>query len=798
VTLTVTGTDDRGATVNVTATTASDGTYTIGSLRPSAAGGYTVTETQPTGYGDLAGADGTTVGMAGSTVTGTAALNSVSAIVLNAGNTGTGYNFGDITGSLTGSVYLDSNDNGARDSGETAIAGVAITLTGTDANSAPVNLTTTTASDGTFSFNVLLGGTYTLTETHPVIYADGKETAGTAGGTVDNGSFTFNTAQNRITNIVLPAGTSASGYLFGERPGLTGAVSGTVWYNSMVIDTTQQQGEPALAGWIIQAVQGGVIRGTATSGTDGRYQISNLPAATGYELRFRNPVSGALYGDPISQDPTYVDSVIDLSGHTIANLTLRSGANVVNQNLPVDPSGVVYDSVTRRPVASATVTISGPSGFDPSTHLAGGTTNQTQATDTTGFYQFILLPSAPLGTYVLSVTTPPGYVPGLSSMIPPSAGPFDPGPGPASVAIQTQTTAPTTSQSTRYYVTFTLGAMKASVINNHIPIDPILAGAIIVQKTTPMVNVTKGDLVPYTVTATNTLSATLANIDLHDRIPPGFKYRNHSATLNGVAMPPSAAGRDLTWRNLTFAAGERKVFKLILVVGSGVAEGEYTNEAWAVNNIVNTAVSNLATATVRVIPDHTFDCTDVIGKVFDDRNANGYQDKGELGLPNVRIATARGLLVTSDSEGRFHVPCAVVPDSDRGSNFVMKVDERSLPSGYRITTENPRAVRATRGKMVKINFGAALHRVVRIDVTDAAFTPGGRDLLPQWRESVEKIDDILREKPSVLRIGYSCGAEALTLAKERVELIRKTVSDRWRKVKHRYELTIEVEIEEVK
>jgi ABC-type Fe3+ transport system substrate-binding protein len=53
--------------------------------------------------------------------------------------------------------------------------------------------------------------------------------------------------------------------------------------------------------------------------------------------------------------------------------------------------------------------------------------------------------------------------------------------------------------------------------------------------------------------------------------------------------------------------------------------------------VTNLALSGQATATVRVIPDPTFDCTDVIGKVYDDANHNGYQDEGEGGLPDVRV-----------------------------------------------------------------------------------------------------------------------------------------------------------------
>ena len=152
--------------------------------------------------------------------------------------------------------------------------------------------------------------------------------------------------------------------------------------------------------------------------------------------------------------------------------------------------------------------------------------------------------------------------------------------------------------------------------------------------------------------------------------------------------------------------GEAATIKLLLVVGSGVQPGEYDNQAFVLSNGVR--ISNIATATVRIIPDPVFDCSDIIGKVFDDANKNGYQDKGEDGIAAVRLATVNGLLVTTDDYGRFHVACADIPDEERGSNFIMKLDERTLPSGYRITTENPRVVRMTRGKMTKLNFGASI------------------------------------------------------------------------------------------
>ena len=50
------------------------------------------------------------------------------------------------------------------------------------------------------------------------------------------------------------------------------------------------------------------------------------------------------------------------------------------------------------------------------------------------------------------------------------------------------------------------------------------------------------------------------------------------------------------------------------------SDGEYVNRAQAVSTASGLLLSGEAFATVRVLPDPTFACTDVIGKVFDDQN----------------------------------------------------------------------------------------------------------------------------------------------------------------------------------
>src|SRR5690606_14809143 len=120
-----------------------------------------------------------------------------------------------------------------------------------------------------------------------------------------------------------------------------------------------------------------------------------------------------------------------------------------------------------------------------------------------------------------------------------------------------------------------------------------------------------------------------------------------------------------------------------------------------------------ASATFGITIETYFDCGGMMGKVCDDKNRIGYHDEGETGLPGVRVVSVDGMLITTDEHGRFSVACADIPEARIGSNFLMKLDPRSLPSGYRILSENLRNVRLTPGKMTSIDFATSIARVVR-------------------------------------------------------------------------------------
>ena len=158
------------------------------------------------------------------------------------------------------------------------------------------------------------------------------------------------------------------------------------------------------------------------------------------------------------------------------------------------------------------------------------------------------------------------------------------------------------------------------------------------------------------------------------------------------------------------------------------------------------------------------------------------------------MVSARGLIATTDKYGRYHLTCAVVPNEQRGSNYILKLDDRSLPGGYRLTTENPLVKRATRGKMIKFNFGATLHRVVRLDISDAVFEPGTTVMRPQWEDRIGLLLGELKKSPSILRLSYLADVEDPAAAQQRLESIKRQVAELWKQANCCYALTIETEL----
>jgi uncharacterized repeat protein (TIGR01451 family)/fimbrial isopeptide formation D2 family protein len=175
---------DSGGIIVATAVSLPDGSYLFDNV---VAGNYTITETQPTGYGS-------------------STPNTLVAPVTLGGLTG--QDFGDTLGLVSGSVFRDDNGDGILNGGDAGLV-TTVTLTGTNALGQPVNIVLTTNPDGTYSFDDLLSGTYSVAETQPATFGDGTDFVGTSGGS--------NAVNDVISGIALAPGVDGTGYDFTER-----------------------------------------------------------------------------------------------------------------------------------------------------------------------------------------------------------------------------------------------------------------------------------------------------------------------------------------------------------------------------------------------------------------------------------------------------------------------------------------------------------------------------------------------------------------------------------------------------
>ncbi|MFS4439131.1 CshA/CshB family fibrillar adhesin-related protein [Paracoccaceae bacterium GXU_MW_L88] len=330
--------------------------------------------------------------------------------------------------------------------------------------------------------------------------------------------------------------------------------------------------------------------------------------------------------------------------------------------------------------------------------------------------------------------------------------------------------------------------------NDGIPDDPTVT---ILPVNTPELDATKsvsnpspqiGEVVTYTLTFENTGDVSGSDLKVIDELPSRIQYVEGSGVVDGSDQEPKINGRQLVWAPLDLAKGDKLTITFdarITVLDAGESA---VNRTWATDRN-GEVISNVAEAEISREPEHVFDCTDVIGKVFDDRDSDGVQDEGEPGMANVRVVTLGGELITTDEHGRFNVPCAAMPPSI-GENISLKLDTRSLPTGYRLTTENPRVVRATAGKMVRINFGVSLGKVTDIDLMDAAFAPGTAQPTQALANGIAQMVASIRSTPTVLRLSYYQRGEDPALVRARLDTVEKLIRKHWSS-QGRYKLVIE-------
>ena len=517
----------------------------------------------------------------------------------------------------------------------------------------------------------------------------------------------------------------------------TGTLSGRVWLD-VNHDRVRNPGEFLFEGFTIRVYDAAgttLVRQVSTD-VNGAYTVAGLPAGVNYQIEFRDRAGNVVFGLPVTSEsagvgagfasttpcgalaennpPNMMSAFTTGNCYSLTNggstaqvqrtgrvvVALQAGDNVIEQSLPLDPSGVVYDSVTRQPVAGATVTFNGPAGYDPVQHLMGGAANQNQLTDASGFYQYLLVNGAPAGNYTLTVTPPAGYT-SPSAQIPP-AGTLDPtGLGAGGVfTVQAQSTPPSGAQSTTYHLAFSLTLGDPNVINNHIPLDPSggAGASLVLNKTASKTVAAVGDFVQYQLALANPGTVPIAGVSVSDRLPPGFRYRAGTTRIGGVTVADpaiSADGRTLTFNIGTLAAAAAREIRYVIEITAGTSLGDAVNSAQAVG--AGGARSLSARATVNVKEDLFRSRTILMGRVIEVGNSGPQLAQTGVGLPPVASSSAGlcndekylgkgiegarlfmedGTYIRTDKDGRWHI------DGVKPGTHVMQLDVKSLPDGY--------------------------------------------------------------------------------------------------------------------
>jgi SdrD B-like domain len=324
VTLTLSGTNCFGQTVTSTAITVANGAYnfTLDSnniaLLP---GTYQVTETVPSGEVAIAA----NVGTVNNNTDGTAtSATLISSIAINSGQAGLNYNFGDtVPVALGGTVYLDTNGNGVQNTGETGIAGVTLTLSGTNNLGHAITATTTTGSSGAYNFTTasngssLLPGTYTITEAVP----NGDVATASIVGTVNGSTDGTATSATVISSIALTAGQGGINYNFGVAQ--QSGVSGYVYYDADG-DQVFDSGNYGIADQTVfltgTDIHGNSVNLSTTTDANGYYSFSGLTAGT-YSISVEAP-DGMDY-NPEAVNVGTVNTVTVGTPDTITNLAIN-------------------------------------------------------------------------------------------------------------------------------------------------------------------------------------------------------------------------------------------------------------------------------------------------------------------------------------------------------------------------------------------------------------------------------------------------------------------------------------------
>ena len=218
-----------------------------------------------------------------------------------------------------------------------------------------------------------------------------------------------------------------------------------------------------------------------------------------------------------------------------------------------------------------------------------------------------------------------------------------------------------------------------------------------------------GDFLTYTVILENVSTEEGAlEINFHDLIPQGFKYRAMTSHRNGISIADPAISQvddklqELAWSLPdTLDPGETITLKYRLACGLNTPMGYAVNQVYALAETYDgfSLSSNTAQATVEMRPGILSDRGVILGKAFYDDNDNGIQDLGEVTQADVELILENGTRIRTDADGKYSIPNVAA------GIHVLRVNEASLPPDVSLRSAFFRHLKNGRSQLLQMGGG---------------------------------------------------------------------------------------------
>ena len=208
-----------------------------------------------------------------------------------------------------------------------------------------------------------------------------------------------------------------------------------------------------------------------------------------------------------------------------------------------------------------------------------------------------------------------------------------------------------------------------------------------------------GSEITYTIEVSNPSTiATVTELRLEDRMPPGTSYVEGSASVEGEPVEPLILEDMLVFDNLRdLKPGEKLkvVYRLRLDEFTGES---LKNSVKAIGTIQSQEYSTEVVTEPSVVDVRVFrpmnTGTGIIGRIYVDENGNGYYDENDSKPLPIRLLLQDGSFVVTDKDGLFHF------DRLKPGLHTVKVDIDVTP--YRLSpTQDSRSLGDDRSFMIE-------------------------------------------------------------------------------------------------